>query len=285
MAPAIMEQKSDVGIVNCEKKSLEVSEGTTVEYVEKLGLRNLTGAQTLIFVHEIGGSWRSFERILNLWSNTHNLSVYVIDLNSISGPAAASVQDLGKTVAAFINKLVIRKCILIGNSTGSLVAYFAGAECPAVKKLVLSGMSGQFGNNAKFNEILSFVNGKEHFSEEDAVEFFSKTSSTSGNSPQDFKDMLKKEFASRKVQTIKNLLESVKAADLAACGSKIGADCLLLRGSTDQFVSEEEVKLVESHLTKCEYSIVKGSGHTVFWDQLNAVTTLLLETGKSIAAK
>ena len=44
--------------LGCERKSTVVDGGVEVHYIEKVGLRNLGGSQTFVFVHEIGGTLR-----------------------------------------------------------------------------------------------------------------------------------------------------------------------------------------------------------------------------------
>ena len=135
------------------------------------------------------------------------------------------------------------------------------------------------------NDVCNLLDGKSSLSGEDSASFYSKTCSSSANSPQDFKDLVKKELMSRDCAKVKCLLESLRSMDLEAYGSQISAHTVLLRGSNDQFVQEEEAKSVEKLIPNSTYTLVKGSGHTVLWDQLNAVSNIYLETGASAASK
>jgi non-heme chloroperoxidase len=103
-----------------EIKSVELSTGLTIQYVEK---GNPSGVPVLL-LHGLSDSWRSFELVLpHLPDSIRAFSLSQRGHGDSDRPESGyQIKDLAEDVKAFMDSLDIEKAVILGHSMGSTVA-------------------------------------------------------------------------------------------------------------------------------------------------------------------
>jgi non-heme chloroperoxidase len=103
-----------------EIKSVELSTGLTIQYVEK---GDPSGVPVLL-LHGLSDSWRSFELVLpHLPGSIRAFSLSQRGHGDSDRPESGyQIKDLAEDVKAFMDALDIEKAVILGHSMGSAVA-------------------------------------------------------------------------------------------------------------------------------------------------------------------
>jgi non-heme chloroperoxidase len=140
-----------------------LSTGIDMHFVGKGAVQNKKNA--IIMLHGYSDSWRSFYEILKLLPiEEFPVPVYAIDMrghgdSSDSASDSYTQDDFTDDLAAFMDKLKIKKAMIIGHSMGSLIAHKFAIEHPdKVMGLVLLGSTTTMANHPVTLYLMSEIN-------------------------------------------------------------------------------------------------------------------------------
>jgi pimeloyl-ACP methyl ester carboxylesterase len=124
-----------------KKSSVEI-EGNTLEFIEK------GNGETVICLHAIPGSYNDYSGVLDALSTSHRLIAvawpgYGVDPTPLAKMDLTSPIYFASLFQQFLQKLDIKKAIIIGNSVGGYVAIRAALDKPEiVRGIVLINTAG-----------------------------------------------------------------------------------------------------------------------------------------------
>ncbi|WP_165056447.1 MULTISPECIES: alpha/beta fold hydrolase [unclassified Adlercreutzia] len=97
------------------------------------------GERALVLVHAQGIDRRSFDKVIKPLSK--DFTVYAVDCfghgRSAHNPNLYNIVSLGDALARFVEEVVGRSCMLLGHSSGGLVAAYAAGKTELCEQLVL----------------------------------------------------------------------------------------------------------------------------------------------------
>jgi non-heme chloroperoxidase len=120
------------------QKFVSLSTGVRVEYVEQ----GHTDGVTVVFLHGVTDSWRSFERVLPLLPpSIHAFAISQRGHGDSSRPEGGYLlADMSRDLRAFMDAVGLQQAVVVGHSMGSMVAQrFAVDHATRVSGLVLMG--------------------------------------------------------------------------------------------------------------------------------------------------
>lgn len=130
----------------------------SINYFVKSSPEEVTPAsQTVLLVHGFGASIPHWRRNINALSKNH--TVYAIDLLGFGASEkppgfSYTMESWAELILSFLEEVVQKPTILIGNSVGSLACVIAASESQGdlVKGLVLLNCAGGMNNKAVFDD-------------------------------------------------------------------------------------------------------------------------------------
>ncbi|NEM96479.1 alpha/beta fold hydrolase [Pontibacter burrus] len=121
-------------------KKVKLANGTTIAYTDQG-----KGTETLILIHGLGSYLPAWNK--NIEDLSKNYRTIALDLPGYGKSSKEDVQpgmaNYAQTVLALMDKLKIKKAILVGHSMGGQIAITAALQAPErVNKLVLAAPAG-----------------------------------------------------------------------------------------------------------------------------------------------
>ncbi len=244
----------------------QLPNGPALEFVEQ-GPR---GGTTLLLLHGITDSWRSFEAVLpHLPAQWHVLALTQRGHGGSDKPAGGyRTRDFAADAAAFACALGLPPLVVVGHSMGAANAMRLAIDHPAlVRGLVAAGAFASFGDKA---ELVNFVR--------------SAIQPLADPIPRELAQAFQQDTLARPVapglletavdeslrvpawvwrEAFTGLLQDDFGAEL----SRIAAPTLLVQGDADAFVPAADTGRLLRQLPQARASVWQGAGHALHWEE------------------
>ena len=245
---------------------LALRNGLRLEYAE----RGPRGGPTLLLLHGITDSWRSFEPVLP-WLPAH---WHVIALSqrghggSDKPRSGYATRDFAADAAAFAQALDLPPLTVVGHSMGAANAMRLALDEPKrVRGLVAAGAFARFGDKTALIE----------FIERDIAPLADPVPRALAHAFQ--MDTLAQPVAPGLVETM--VQESLRVPahvwresfagllrdDFSGELVRIAAPTLLVRGERDAFVPESDTQQLQRGIARSHLASYAGAGHAMHWEQ------------------
>lgn len=270
---ATVEDRGDV-MGSVDVRAVGLTSGIKVPYA----VTGNPGGEPVVFVHAYVESWRYFEVVMGLLPAT--LRGYAPSQRG-HGDATKPLrgyrlEDFAADVVGFMDALGIRRAVLVGSSSGGLVAQVVAGTFPdRVSALVLICSPAHLGENRAVAEMWETISARDDPLERGFVEDFVR--STSPDSvPEDVVATLVEESLKVPARVWKGMLRELIDADVRANGAKITAPTLLIAGSDDPFVRDDQQQLLHA-IEGARLTPYEGVGHGVHLAQPDRVVNDILD--------
>ncbi len=245
---------------------LRLRDGLQLEYAEQ-GAR---GGPTLLLLHGITDSWRSFEPVMPwLPPHWHVLALSQRGHGGSDKPHQGyGTRDFARDAAAFARALGLPPLVVVGHSMGAANAMRLAIDEPAlVHGLVAAGAFASFGDKA---ELAAFI-------QRDIAPLTDPVPRALAHGFQI--DTLAGPVATGLVETmvVESLLvpahvwraafDGLLRDDFSAELQRIAAPTLLVRGERDAFVPASDTQRLLRAIGGARASTYAGAGHAMHWEQ------------------
>jgi pimeloyl-ACP methyl ester carboxylesterase len=249
---------------------LQLPQGPRLEYAEQ-GPTDGSARTTVLMLHGITDSWRSFEpvlphlpndwRIVSLTQRGHGGS-------SMPPQAGFGARVFAADAAAFIEALGLAPVVVVGHSMGATVALRLAIDRPELVRAVVA--AGAFASFADKAELLQWV-------ARDIATLGEQVPYTLADTFQ--RDTLAGPVADGLIETMVQeclrtpahawrgafaglLAEDIGAAELA----RIAVPVLLPWGNADRYVPEDDQRRLARAMPQALRSTYHGAGHALHWE-------------------
>lgn len=247
-------------------QTLKLGNGLQLEYVEQ-GPR---GGPTLLLLHGITDSWRSFEPLLpHLPADWHVLALSQRGHGGSDKPVGAyRTRDFAADAAAFAQALGLPPLVVVGHSMGATNAMRLAIDHPAlVRGLVGAGAFASFGDKTELKHFIS-------------TEIAPLADPIPRALAQAFQlDTLARPVAPGLLDTAideslrvpahvwREAFAQLLRDDFVSELPRIGAPTLLVQGSADAFVPAADTDRLLQQLPHARASVWPGAGHAMHWEE------------------
>jgi pimeloyl-ACP methyl ester carboxylesterase len=228
------------------------------------------GAETLVLLHGITDSWRSYEPVLPfLRRDRHVISVSVRGHGGSDKTVATyRIRDFAEDVADLAAQLALPAFTVVGHSMGSAVALRLALDRPdLIRGVVAAGAFASFADKPGLDE------------------FIQSTIMTMGSTvPREIADAFQRDTIAGPVAPglleamIDECLRTPAAVWRAAFAGlsadnfddevdRIAAPVLLVWGDVDAFVPEADQQRLAQRIPQAARIVYQGVGHAVHWEQ------------------
>lgn len=214
-------------------------------------------AKTLIFLHGWGVNSRYWFKIIE---NLKQFNIYLIDLpgfgESQVPPTSYNVDDYKNIVKEFINKISLKKIVIIGHSFGGRITIKLASENPEyLKKIILVDTAGVV-NSSSAKKIVSI---------------FAKLISPIFK-PSFMQSVRKKLYSVLGSEYLENeklskIFSNVVSEDLVKILKNISVPTLIIWGNKDKITPLIFAYLIKQKIKNSKLLILKNAGHFSFLDQ------------------
>ncbi|WP_405328916.1 alpha/beta fold hydrolase [Fibrobacter sp.] len=199
--------------------------------------------------------------------------------------SAYSIKDLAKDIAAFIDKLELKKPHVVGHSFGSFVAQeLSISYADKIGSITLIGSAASVEkNNATIDWLLNGTDDKSfdgvyaYDSTQKLPDSFYEKWGNSTNLDKDFQTALLEHLHQVPYYAWKFLVKSFVAVDNAKRLSSISSNVQIIWGSKDALFNEKSQKTLQDGLTKAKKVVfheVEGADHNTHWGSAADVETV-----------
>lgn len=231
-------------------------QGSSIFY-EKIG-----NGQTLVFIHGLFMNHNSWRHVTALLRKDYQIISY--DLRghggSPRGNHPVTIEQLVQDLRCFLTGLGIEKPILVGYSVGAVVALQYAIEYPdTLSALVCSGaftssLRHVIGMDLRLSKIASKLRLKGLL-----ANVIAKAHATSGTEFRLFVHLIKQ----CNLQACREIIESMEKVDLSTCLQNITVPALLIYGSQERMVFQQEIDILMSQIPNCTKKVIQGVAHGV----------------------
>ena len=246
-------------------KSVELHNGVRLPYVEE---GDPSGA-ALLLVHAVGDSWRSFEPMLpSLPGSIHVLVPTQRGHPDASRPPAGyRSRDYAADLAAFMDALHLEAAVVVGGSSGGLVAQRFAIDHPErVKGLVLLGSPLRLGDTPGAQELWdSTISTLTDPLDPDFVRGFVEGTLVRSVSTTFLESMVQEGLkvpAFVWKATIAGLLQDDFTEELG----RITAPTLIIWGDHDAILPRSEQEALAAGISGARLVVYPGAGHVFYWE-------------------
>jgi len=241
-------------------RTADLASGVAVPYAEV----GTSAGEPVVFVHAYVESWRYFEEVLGLLpASIHGYAPTQRGHGDADKPAHGyRPEDFADDIVGFMDALTVDSAVLVGSSSGGLVAQIVASTHPArVSGLVLMSSPASLGDKPAVAEMGQAISALEDPVDRGFVEQFVRDTSPE-SVPDDFVDTLVEESLKVPARVWKQMLRGLIDADVRANLGKITAPTLLIAGSDDAFVSGDQQVLLDA-IPGSRLDLYEGVGHGV----------------------
>jgi pimeloyl-ACP methyl ester carboxylesterase len=222
------------------------------------------GGVPVVFVHAYVESWRYFSVVLGRLPETlRGYAPTQRGHGDADKPAEGyGPEDFAADIVGFMDALGIRRAAVVGASSGGLVSQLVASTYPSrVSALVLISSPVHLGDKPAVGKMWETISALDDPLDRELVEEFVR--STSPDSvPSDFVVTLVEESLKAPARVWKDTLRGLIEADVRASSETITAPTLLISGSDDALVSEDQRWLLDA-ISGARLSLYDGVGHGV----------------------
>ncbi|MDQ4053358.1 MAG: alpha/beta hydrolase [Actinomycetota bacterium] len=261
-----------MGFVNISTAVL--ASGLTVPYAET----GASASRPVVFVHAYVESWRYFEAVLEqLPASVRGYAPTQRGHGDADRPEHGYLpEDFAADIVGFMDVLGIERAAIVGSSSGGLVAQLVASMHPdRVSALVLISSPAHLGDKPAVAAMWEDVAALEDPVDRGFVEEFVRGTSPE-SVPGDFVDMLVQESLRVPAHVWQETLRGLIDTDLRANLERITAPTLLIAGSDDAFVSEDQQALLEA-IPDARLALYDGGGHAVHLAQPGRVVSDIVD--------
>ena len=247
-------------------KSVELPSGVVLSYAEQ---GNESGVP-VVCLHGVTDSWRSFELVLPLLSESiHAFAVTQRGHGDSSHPQSGFLfSDFAADIAAFMDALTIQKAVIVGHSMGSAVAQrFAIDQPQRVKGLVLVGSFASMRDNPAVEEFWDTVVSKITDPVDPGIAQAFQESTINTSVPPEFYEMVVQESLKVPARVWREAFEGFPKHDLSGELDKIKAPTLIVWGDHDAFCPRSDQDKLNSAISDSKLVVYPNTGHAVHWEQ------------------
>ena len=249
-----------------EFATARLAAGLRVHYAER---GDRTG-EAIIFLHGYADSWFSFSRVLPLLSPSYH--AFAPDQrghgDSDKPRCCYTVDDFAADVDAFMEAVGIEEAVLVGDSSGGLIAQRVALSSPhCVSRLLLIGSPTTLVNNEAVikagEEMLAL---EEPIPPEVVREF--QESTVHHPVPEEFLAAAVSESLKVPARVWRDYMEGVLLTvdDTARLG-EIAAPTLILWGERDALLPREEQERRAAAIPDARLKVYPDTGHAVAWER------------------
>lgn len=244
--------------------TVELSTGVRVHYAETGSPDGLP----VVMLHGYTDSWRSFRPVL-----PHLPKEYRVVMPDQRGHGSSAVvdccyriRDLEADVIALLDALGIESAVLVGHSSGSIIAQRVAADHQArVQALVLIG-SGVSGAVPPLIELQAAVNElSDPVDIAFAREFQRSTVHTTPGD--DLVETMSQGTARVPAHVWRSYLDGLISEDMTGVQARIRAPTLLVAGELDGMWPPAEQRRLAAAIAGSELKLYAGTAHALHWEQ------------------
>lgn len=251
--------------MDVEPRYVDLPTGVTLPYVD----RGAVGGRQLLLLHAIGDSWHSFARVAPLLPESlHTVVPTLRGHGEASRPVSQySTSEYAADVVALMDALRIEAAVLVGGSSGGIVARGVALEHPhRVRGLALLGSPAALTGNpvveAAWEDTVSRLT--------DPIDVGFLTTlidaCVATPLPTGFRDTLVRE--SRKVParvwiaTLRGLLDDDTLPRLG----EITCPTRVYWGDADSVLPRSDQEVLVASIPGAELRVLEGGGHCFYWE-------------------
>lgn len=222
----------------------------------------------VVFLHAYADSWRSFERVLgHLPPTIRALAPTQRGHGDASKPEAGyRVDDFARDVVAFLDRVGIRRALLVASSSAVFTVERVAIDVPdRVLGLVLIGVPWDLRSRRPSLGFLDAVARIEDPVDPGFVRSFVEGTTTECV-PRAFLDQMVAESGRLPAHVWKRTLDGLLQARPPETG-QIGAPTLVIWGDRDDLVPREDQESLLSAIPSARFHVYEGAGHIVHWER------------------
>lgn len=233
---------------------------------------------TFVFINSLGTDYRIWTEVAHSLKEYGNILLFDNRGHGLSDvvPETHGLNDFVDDTQVLINKLEIKKCILVGLSVGGMIAQVLASRIPEkIHKLVLCDTRHKIGNAPIWNDRIKAVekDGLPSISDGVMQRWFSENFRTQQPTQvAGYKNMLERTPVLGYIKTC----EAIRDADLTEIASQIQISTLCVVGSEDKSTTVDEVRNLLELIEGSQFEIIEDSGHIPCVDNPQKLTELIL---------
>jgi non-heme chloroperoxidase len=255
-------------------KSVQLSNRLELPYVEQ----GDGAGSPILFVHAIADSWHAFERVLShLPKSVRAIAVTQRGHGDASRPTSGyRPRDFAADLLAFMDALQLGAAVIVGGSSGGLVARRFAIDHPErTLGLVLMGSPFSLRDKPGAVEIWDVVSRLED--PIDAGWLREVTESIIVRPvPQSFIETLVRESLKVPARVWKATFEGLMEDESSEELDKIWAPTLILWGDRDTILPRSDQEAYATAIPRARLVIYPGAGHAFYWEEPQRVASDLV---------
>ncbi len=258
-------RQSDHATAEIVETPLTLGDGTRTSYAA-CGDGNGT---PLLFLHGLGDSWRSFERILpRLPLQTRAFAPTIRGHGDGDRPRVGyRPADLAGDVVSLLNRAGVDRAIVIGHSLGAWIATRVAVAHPErVAGVVLVGAFATPSANPAIAEVVAWADALSDPIPPALIEDFQRGTAVQPVAP-DFMEMAIAESLKVPAHVWQAAIRAFHESDHLDGLASITAPALLIWGDRDPLVPRSDQMALAAAIPSCELRVYEGTGHAVHWEQ------------------
>lgn len=254
--------------------TLRLPGGLALEFAEQGRL----GGPTVLMLHGITDSWRSFEPVLpHLDPAWHVVALTLRGHGGSDKPADGyTPADMAADVAQFIAAMELPPVVVVGHSMGSTVALRLAADHPRCVR-ALTGL-GSFAGYRDKPELVDWVRGVIDPLADPVpralAEEFQRSKLARPVSP-GLIDAMTEQSLKVPARVWRRGFAGLLAEDVGDLLPRVGVPVLLLHGERDAFVPAQDAARLAAAMPQARLHTWAGAGHAMHWEEPASFAALL----------
>ena len=246
-------------------REVRLAGGPTIEYAEQ-GPR---GGPTLLMLHGITDTWRSFEPVLPwLPPDWHVVSMSQRGHGGSSTMASYRTREFAADAAAMVAALDLAPVLVVGHSMGAVNALRLAIDHPAAVRGVVA--AGGFASFSDKPELVDFIRSQlltlgEQVPRE-LAESFQRDTIAGPLAPGLLQTMVE-ECLRTPAATWRGAFAALLEDDFGTELHKVEVPVLLPWGDADVFSPESDQQRLQRQLPRASRVVYAGVGHALHWEQ------------------
>lgn len=236
-----------------------------LEYVE----RGRSDGVPVVLLHGITDSWRSFELVLpHLPDSMRVFAVSLRGHGNSDRPAAGYEPDrYASDLAGFLDKVKVKKAVIVGHSMGSMVAQrFAMLYPDRTRGLVLMASWPTLQGNQTVHKFYSdWISSLDDPVDPTFARDF-QMSTVVRPVPQAFMDSVVNESLKVPARVWRAAFMGLLQNDYSAELGKISAPTMILWASKDAYCTREDQDALVARIRGAQLVVYEGAGHGLHWE-------------------
>lgn len=243
--------------------------GVALSYVD---VGSPDAGPVLVLLPGLTDSWRSYELVLPHLARQAPHRVIAVSLrghgDSDKPETGYRIGDFAADVVALLDALGVRRAVLVGHSSSSLVAQRIAMDVPRiVAGLVLEGAFATLAGRKDLEKVLSSTIEPLRDPIEPAFVRKFQMGTTERPVPSAFMDVMVGESLKVPARIWKDAFASLLHEDHGARLEALRVPCLLLWGERDGLISRAEQDALARAIRGSRLAVYPGVGHTPHWEE------------------